>query len=326
MPEQPLSEFSPSIHRAVHQLGLDAATAEVIAALDAKGIRSILIKGPTISRWLYEDHDLRGYGDIDLLVSPADQAGTALILSELGFTLWHGGLTPDEISELGAERGIAWHALKWVRSSPPISVDLHRTIPGVGVDPSDLWDALARDSQRLTVSGRAVEVPGEPAQALIVALQAAKDGVASQKAVADLGRALALVRAPVWRDAARLAERLQALPAFTAGLLLLPDGEARAERLGLGVEMEVETALRIRSAPRIAYAFQRMAEMKGLAPKAAFVVRELVPTRLFMLYRFPVARRGPVGLFLAHLQRLLWLLRQAGTGFVAWRRARKEVR
>jgi hypothetical protein len=66
-----LSE-SRALRLTAHALARDVATAEVVEALRAAGVRSIVLKGPSIARWLYADGQPRPYGDTDLLVSPAD--------------------------------------------------------------------------------------------------------------------------------------------------------------------------------------------------------------------------------------------------------------
>ena len=55
-----------------HRRRTDIATIELTAALEAAGIRSILLKGPAIKLWLYAEDESRHYWDIDLLVSPAE--------------------------------------------------------------------------------------------------------------------------------------------------------------------------------------------------------------------------------------------------------------
>ena len=55
---------------AANALLLDLAAARASAALRDAGIRAILLKGPVIARWLYDDGSERNYGDVDLLVAP----------------------------------------------------------------------------------------------------------------------------------------------------------------------------------------------------------------------------------------------------------------
>lgn len=326
MREQPLSEFSPSVQRTVHHMVVDSATTEVVSAFEERGVRSLLIKGPAIGRWLYDDSASREYVDMDLLVPPEDQAMAAQVLASLGFTSRNVDLSEEDVSQLLEERQIDRHATVWGRFPPGVSVDLHKTIAGVRADPADLWDALAPDVEQLSIAGGTAAIPGEAGRTCIVVLEAAKAGPADPDDLSDLQRALAVVDEPVWREAASLAERVQAAPAFLAGLRLLPDGAALAERLGLSADVDMETALRARSAPPMAYGFQRLSEKRGLAAKTAFVAREIVPTRIFMRHRSPMAQRGTVGLVLAYLWRPLWLLGHAGEGFRAWRRAGRETR
>ncbi len=68
-----------------HRRRTDIATVELMAALQAAGIRSILLKGPSVQRWLYADHETRHYWDIDLLVSPAELHRAEAVADSLGF-------------------------------------------------------------------------------------------------------------------------------------------------------------------------------------------------------------------------------------------------
>jgi hypothetical protein len=86
---------------------LATATAEAVQALRDQGVRAILIKGPTIAQWLYDDPADRPYQDIDLMVAP-DRYGTAEeILGGLGYR------TP---AVRAAERPS--HARGWTRQGP----------------------------------------------------------------------------------------------------------------------------------------------------------------------------------------------------------------
>ena len=61
----------------------DATAAEVVGALSDAGVRSIVLKGPAVIRWLYPEITDRFSVDVDMLVSPedVDQAGRALATS-----------------------------------------------------------------------------------------------------------------------------------------------------------------------------------------------------------------------------------------------------
>src|SRR5437764_10995294 len=101
-------------------LAADAVAAEVVVEFERRGIRAILLRGPAIAGWLYEEGE-RGYFDVDLLVEPAAITSAEQTLLALGFrgrSLGHGGLAPPR------------HAEPWARGTGP-SVDLHRTLVGV---------------------------------------------------------------------------------------------------------------------------------------------------------------------------------------------------
>jgi hypothetical protein len=316
--------LSRSTHQAVHDLALDAATREVVEALDHEDVRPLLIKGPAITRWLYTNEAARSYVDVDLLVSERDWGAAARVLARLGFKSWNAGLSEEEFAELAAEDQIATHAETWTRP-PGISIDLHRTIVGIGAGQAELWKAFSDGREPLTLGTRAVDIPGEPARTVIVVLEAAKAGASDDKGMENLGRALDVVGEDVWSEAARLARSLNAEPAFAAGLRLLPEGERLARELGVSSAIDVETALRAHAAPPTAFGFQHLSETRGARAKAAFVATEIVPSRVFMRSRFDIARRGTLGLALAYLWRPVWLVIHAGAGLRAWRRARKEA-
>src|SRR3954468_19053260 len=69
---------------AADNLRVDAATAEVARALDAAAIPHILLKGPSVARWLYPEGG-RGYSDSDLLVSPSSVQAAEAVLESMGF-------------------------------------------------------------------------------------------------------------------------------------------------------------------------------------------------------------------------------------------------
>jgi Uncharacterised nucleotidyltransferase len=64
-------------------LHLDAVTTEVVLALREAGIPSVLLRGPAIARWLYEDPTERSYVDTDLLGALDD-----LLLTRLHLDSW----------------------------------------------------------------------------------------------------------------------------------------------------------------------------------------------------------------------------------------------
>jgi putative nucleotidyltransferase-like protein len=301
-------------HRLGTAMAIDAVTANVVVALRRAGIESILLRGPAIARWLYAEGGPRGYVDIDLLVEPEKRRDAEAVLAGLGFVHREAGFAPGESVD---------HASEWICRRPPVAVDLHHGIEGIRAAPVALWTALRSDSKKIDVAGVPTDAPGEAALALIVTLHAAHHGRRSGKQLQELRRALHLVGLDTWQDALGLAERLDAVRSFAAGLRLLPEGAALAERLRLPRGGDRVTALRAAGAHSTAIGFARLAATPGVRAKLTLVARKLVPTPAFMRHWSRLARRGRLGLALAYLWRPLWLLLHLVPAGVVWLRARR---
>jgi hypothetical protein len=299
-----------------HQLGtvmaIDAVTAQVVTALGRAGIESILLRGPAIARWLYAEGESRAYRDVDLLVEPEKRMQAEAVLAGLGLVHRQAGFAPGESVE---------HASEWIFRRPFVVVDLHHGIEGVRAESAELWTVLAADCHTIEVAGVAADAPGAPALALIITLHAAHHGVHGGKHLEELRRAVERAGLETWRQALQLAESLEAVPSFAAGLSLLPEGAALAEHLRLPVVGDRETALRAAGAHSTAIGFARLAATPGLRAKMVLVARKLVPTPAFMRHWSRLARRGRLGLALAYLWRPLWLLIHLVPAGVAWLRA-----
>jgi hypothetical protein len=300
-------------HRLGTTMAVDAVTAKVVSALRSAGIASLLLRGPVIARWLYPGGETRAYRDVDLLVAPEARGEAEAVLAGLGLIHRQAGFAPGESVE---------HASEWICRRPPVVVDLHRGIEGARADPAELWTALTSGCHRIDVAGVPADAPGEPALALIVALHAAHHGFRGSKHVEELRRALERANFETWQEALRLASRLEAVPSLAAGLRLLPEGAAVAERLRLSHNSDRVTALRAASAHPTAIGFARLAATAGVRAKLALAGRKLVPTPAFMRHWSRLARRGRSGLVLAYLWRPVWLLLRLLPAGVAWVRAR----
>jgi hypothetical protein len=297
-------------------MATDRVTAEVVEAFRAAGIRSILLKGPAVARWLYDDDALRPYLDCDLLVSPADFHRAEGILADLGFHREGIDTIPHDWPK---------HARPWSRGDGG-NVDLHRTLPGVGVDDASLWGILSSRTVPMNVGGAALEVLDLPGRALVLALHAAKDGHRVGKVRHDLGHAVERVEPETWEVASGIANRLDSLGMFAAGLRLLPAGREVAERLNLPSEVPMAAALRRGGGAPFAVGIEWLSTARGFRRKVGVVTRKLFPPPGFMRAWTPLARRGPLGLAAAYLWRPFWVLWRAGPAIRAWRRARLEAR
>jgi hypothetical protein len=287
---------------AIRTLHLDTVTAEVVRAFGAAGVPSILLKGPTLSRWLYDD-GARPYVDIDLLVPPRARVAAERVLRSLGF-----GPGAFELIKGDYPR----HASVF-RRHDGATLDLHRTLVGVGVDDDRVWEELSARTEPMTVGGEEVDVPSPVGRAFVVAIHAAKDGGRVPKVRRDLERALVQVDGETWREAARLAAALGAEAAFGAGLRLVPQGAELARRLGLPMAVTPEIAIRRGGAPPLATGLDWLVATRGVSAsrKLRVVVRKVFPPPAYLREWAPLARRGRVGLALAYVWRPVWLARHA---------------
>ncbi len=301
---------------AVLGLAIDRASAEAVVALRDAGVPSILLKGPSFDALLYDPSEPRLYTDIDLLIPSGGEASAHAVLEALGYR---------QRSEREPE-AVAEHATVWKRSADGMSVDLHWTLNGVPATAEvDPWEVLAADTDSMEVGGTTVEVLSEPGRALHVAIHAALPGNSGRKTLLDLSRALERLPGSTWAAAAALAGRLGAEAPFVAGLGRLPAGEQLAGTLVLAGERSVDAALLADSAPYSAWTLERLSRAPGVRAKLRILLPRLLPKPEFMRLWYPVARRGPVGLALAYLRRLGWLIVATPRALRAWRRARRET-
>jgi Uncharacterised nucleotidyltransferase len=294
---------------AAANLRVDSVTAEVVSALRDGGVRSILLKGPAVARWLYDEPGERPYGDTDLLVAPEDLRTAEQTLSGLGFE-------PGGTGWLGRSRA-------WRRAGR--EVDLHTSLFGVEAPGDQVWVALSSGTVATQVAGTEVEVLREEARTLHVATHAAQH-LPFPQTHRDLERALTRLPRATWEGAARLATELGAEPAFTVGLGRAEGGAAVVRELGLTPRVSAEVALLDGGdPPPTALGFAHLAAAGSLRMRLTVLRRALVPPRASMRRASPLARRGELGLALAYVSRMARLGWSSPAGLVAWRRARRAT-
>ena len=143
-------------------LALEALAVEVTTELERSGIANIVLKGPSVIRWLYPAATDRYSVDVDLLVAPADLERAEATLAARGFE-------PFE------PRRDDKHARSWMRPGEPLPVDLHRSLVGVGVDDETAWEVLSGLTEQLEVCGGTLSVLQPHGRALHLALHAAQE-------------------------------------------------------------------------------------------------------------------------------------------------------
>jgi hypothetical protein len=298
-------------------LRVDSNTAEVLRSFDAAGVESLLVKGPSIARWLYDNSDPRGYADCDLLVPPSDLMTAERVLAELGFE-----------PEVDRHQMPAWwqeHAVAWLRGRDGAGVDLHQTLPGTGVDPAELWMRLAEHREPIEVGGYSAQTLTKPGRTFMLALHAAHHGSGWGQFTHDLERGARLVDLETWRAAAEIAASLKATAAFAGGLRLVEGGRRIASALELPSDGSVDLALKATTPPPLALGFEQFAQTRGLRARLALLRHKFFPPVTFIRRYSPVAPQGAAGLLRAYVRRWRWLLKHAPAGFRAWRSARRSA-
>lgn len=288
---------------AAASLAADGAAAVAVQALKMAGVRPILLKGPALERWLYES-EVRTYTDADILVAPGKVEAARAVLRGLGY-------------ELGEDDPPGHHAEPWQRPSGA-SIDLHRSLFGLGVPPAVAWAAVARRAGPLSVAGAEVDVPATEVLALIVALHAAQHGGTVAKPLEDLRRALQVATPDIWREAMSLATALGASLTFVAGLSLVPGGRELALSLG-GHDPATAVEALGGEAPLIA-GIERLVHARGARAKLRVLRDEVFPSAEWVRWSDDVSGRRPTWLWLAYVRRLTRLVRHVLPSARAWAR------
>jgi Uncharacterised nucleotidyltransferase len=318
MAEGDAAGLPPSMLAAARSLRADAVAAEVANAFGSQGIRSVLLRGPSIERHLYADTEARGYVDADLLVHKSERDGAQVTLEALGF-VDATGLGRDPIDRP------AWSST-WVRHHDGGNVDLHWTVVGARAHPDIVWQVLGGEVESVEVAQQPLLGLNAPATALIVALHAAQHGVKVPRVRDDLSRAVRVLSRDTWKSATALAGRIDAVSAYAFGLRSLPAGATLADRLGIQSPPSVETVLRAYESPPTALGFDWLAQTPGVAGKGRFIIRKVFPDRAFMRVWFRPARGGSrPALVVAYLWRPVWLVWHFPSGFRSWLTARRTV-
>ncbi len=159
--------------------------AEVGPALDQVGVRWAVIKGPVVASLLYRDAGARAYGDLDLLIHPADIESATRALEEHGFEHqihnWPLArqFAAGEFSMRGetVELDVHWHVLYAWYDRQHVDIDL---------------DAVFERVRTVDVSGCAVPTLDPVDTLWFLALHASKSGGHRLIWLKDIERSLAV--------------------------------------------------------------------------------------------------------------------------------------
>lgn len=298
-----------------YSLFLDVEAYALGTASAEAGVHTILLKGPSVARWLYGDGTHRPYRDIDILVAEDQVLGLETLLGKRGF------VAPPPETPLDRP----WHARRWTRSCDGVTVEVHRTLFGVRVPPDEAWSFLSERTEPMMMAGGLVSVLRPDVRALHLALHAAQHGAEPQPQE-DLRRALRQLDQTVWEEAAAAATDLDALDAFESGLRLLSEGAAVATLLRLNRRRSVETVLLAQNASNLALFVDWFIRLPGARAKTRLAVRKLFPSASFMRASSPLARHRSFGLGLAYARRVAWAASHLPFAVYTWVCARREAR
>jgi Uncharacterised nucleotidyltransferase len=289
---------------------VDALTAEVAGAFGREGIETLVLKGPVLARWLYPG-EVRPYVDSDLMVATGKWARAVGVLERLGFVKYLPWVPSPLLLDPG---GTAFNRGGGM-------VDLHCQLPGLDGDPDAIWGRLAASAKRLVIGGVELRVPDRDVVLLHVVLHAAQHAnPVDGKPVEDLRRALARVEESQWSRALELARAYRGIPAFAAGLRLLPEGEDLARRLDLGEVRSIHHELRREDRVIAEKLYVLLYANAGIRRKLAIAAKDIFPRPDYMRWCSPLARRGKLGLAGAYLWRAIWVIGQApGAIHTLWR-------
>jgi hypothetical protein len=289
---------------------VDALTAEVAGAFGREGIETLVLKGPVLAKWLYPG-EVRPYIDSDLMVAPENRARAVGVLEQLGFEE-HVPWMPTPLSlDPG---GTAFNRGGGM-------VDLHCQLPGLDGDPDAIWGRLATGAERQVIAGVELPVPDRDTVLLHLVLHAAHHANQGDgKPLEDLRRALAVVEEAEWSSALELAYAYGGIPAFAAGLRLLPEGEDLARRLDLGKVRSLQHEIRREDNVIAEELYALLSADAGIKQTLAIAASDVFPRPDYMRWWSPLARHGRLGLAGAYLWRAIWVISQApGAIHTLWR-------
>lgn len=260
--------------RAACALSCDRISAEVISAMREAGIQTILLKGPSIARWLYPRGG-RGYTDTDILVPACDVGPAAGVLGSLGFTDLLAGFHP-------LERDAHFVETTFVRRAesghwPAGLVDLHHNLPGIPAPSEAVWQAFSAGAETMRLGDVEARVVSRTALGLHIVLHAAQHGFLGHTEE-DLSRAIAVMSADDWRASAEMAARLGVADILGAGLRHQATGAEIADRLGLPCLPLADSRFWPRFAPRGSASAAEILSALTLRQKADRIRRVLLPS------------------------------------------------
>jgi hypothetical protein len=307
--------------RAARALAVDRVTAEVVQAMAAASLPTLVVKGPAIAQWLYPGGG-RSYLDTDLLVPEREFERAGSLLTEMGYSSRSAGWsTVERARQPEATLFVRDHGAGVVRDL----VDLHHNLPGLTVPSTVLWDLFSTGPDKLVVAGVDVRVPNRRCTTLHVVLHGVQHDLEGQTAE-DLRRAVGALPLGEWLEVRTMAETLGASDVLAVGLRRLEEGAELADLLSLPViDMDGSLASHWWTAPVGGQALSAWSEASTVTERARRLRSAVLPTpaRVRRTSELDLGREIPLaGSYL----RWWWKVARSVVPAARFARARKGLR
>jgi Uncharacterised nucleotidyltransferase len=198
---------------AAHARLLAKELVDILGFLDSHGIQAMPFKGPALAVRLYGDLSLRGFGDLDIMISERDVVRARRLLIDRGYA--PASVDTGELNQFLHER----HELLLYRADGRVRLDLHWRFTSRAA-------CLAGDPERFLKNLETISVVGEEVQSLrletyllVLSMHAAKHRWVQLKFICDIAEILAVPDLD-WRYVLEEADDLGLKRALGTGLLL----------------------------------------------------------------------------------------------------------
>jgi hypothetical protein len=236
----------------------------------------------------------------------------------------------DLLKEVGFEplltadtRGVLSPEEQPLRNKLGVDIDLHINLKGVRLPPAEAWAILSESIVPWDWAGVPVPALAPHVRAMHLALHLAQNGLADGKAATDLRLGLERLDRATWQAAKEVAGRLDALDAFTAGLIALPEGKELADDLDLSPLSSVEYQMRAASVFPPAARLERLLASQNWRQRLATGRAYLLPSNDWLRLQDAKGTATTWGLLRARAVYLVGLLPRAGKAVRERRRFRR---
>lgn len=144
---------------AIRNLSATAELRRLLLLMESKGIDTLPYKGPLLTKMLYEDLELRQFGDLDIVIQPEDMQSVEKLLVAEGYRPYFGEKTAAELNAYMKSKNE--HTYDFYHDRKQFFIEIHwRFWPSFfsSVNPKDIWHRREPDELAgITVSNFKIE-------------------------------------------------------------------------------------------------------------------------------------------------------------------------